>query len=91
MAHDAETAEQLWWRRLVLAPAEPGNETDGDVPYENGILLGYRSPLSVDLDLNLVFVCTSVNSPDRKFLRSGIENTHPYHNPTIPLAAEHRD
>ena len=26
VAHDARTGEELWWRRTVLAPGEPGDE-----------------------------------------------------------------
>ena len=66
MAHDAETGEELW-RRLVPAPGEPGDETWGDVPYENRVHVGSWTAPSVDLDLNLVFLGTSVTSPAPKF------------------------
>ena len=87
MAHDAETGEELW-RRLVPAPGEPGDETWGDVPYENRVHVGSWTAPSVDLDLNLVFVGTSVTSPAPKFLRGGIENTHLYHSSTLALDAD---
>ena len=33
-AHDAATGEELWRTRLIPAPGEPGDETWGDVPFE---------------------------------------------------------
>ena len=33
-AHDAHTGAELWRRRLVAAPGEPGGDTWGDVPFE---------------------------------------------------------
>ena len=83
MAHDAETGEELW-RRLVA----PGDETWGDVPYEDRVHVGSWTAPSIALDLNLVFVGTSVTSPAPKFLRGGIENTHLYHNSTLALDAD---
>ena len=88
MTHDAETGEELWRRRLVPAPGEPGDETWGDVPYEDRVHVGSWTAPSVDLDLNLVFVGTSVTSPAPKFLRGGIENTHLYHDSTLALDAD---
>ena len=35
-AHDAATGEELWRRRLIPAPGEPGDESWGDVPFESG-------------------------------------------------------
>ena len=34
VAHDAVTGEELWRRRTIPAPGEPGDETWGDVPFE---------------------------------------------------------
>ncbi len=87
-AHDAETGEELWRRRLVPAPGEPGDETWGDVPYEDRVHVGSWTAPSVDPELNLVYVGTSVTSPAPKFLRGGIENTHLYHNSTLALDAD---
>ena len=56
------------------APGEPGDETWGDVPYEDRVHVGSWTAPSVDLDLNLVFVGTSVTSPAPKFLR-GVSRT----------------
>ena len=33
-AHDAATGAELWRRRLIPGPGEPGNETWGAVPFE---------------------------------------------------------
>jgi alcohol dehydrogenase (cytochrome c) len=33
-AHDALTGAELWRRRTIPAPGEPGDETWGDVPFE---------------------------------------------------------
>ena len=85
VAHDAETGEELWRRRLVPAPGEPGDETWGDVPYDDRVHVGSWTAPSVDPELNLVYVGTSVTSPAPKFLRGGIENTHLYHNSTLAL------
>ena len=85
VAHDAETGEELWRRWLVPALGEPGDETCGDVPYEDRVHVGSWTAPSVDLDLNLVFVGTSVTSPASKFLRGGIENTHLNRNSTLAL------
>ena len=50
--------------------------------------MGSWTAPSVDLDLNMVFVGTSVTSPAPKFLRGGNENTHLYHNSTLALDAD---
>ena len=34
VAHDATTGDELWRRRTIPAPGEPGDETWGDVPFE---------------------------------------------------------
>ncbi len=85
VAHDATTGAELWRRRLVPAPGEPGDDTWGDVPYEDRVHVGAWMVPSVDPTLNLVYVGTSVTSPAPKFLRGGIENTHLYHNSTLAL------
>ena len=88
VAHDATTGAELWRRRLVPAPGEPGDETWGGVPYEERVHVGSWMAPSVDPELNLVYVGTSVTSPAPKFLRGGAENTHLYHNSTLALDAD---
>ena len=87
-AHDAVTGEELWRRRLIPAPGEPGDETWGDVPFEERRHVGSWMVPSFDPELNLVFVGTSVTSPAPKFRLGGVENKHLYHNSTLALDAD---
>ncbi len=84
-AHDAATGEELWRRRLIPGPGEPGDETWGGVPFEERRHVGAWMVPSYDPELNLVYIGTSVTSPAPKFLIGGIENTHLYHNSTLAL------
>jgi len=88
VAHDATNGRELWRRRLIPAPGEPGNETWGGVPFEERKHVGAWMVPSFDPELNLVYVGTSVTSPAPKFLIGGIENTHLYHNSTLALDAD---
>ncbi len=88
VAHDARTGEELWRRRTVPAPGEPGDETWGGVPYEQRIHVGTWMPASYDPELRLIFQGTSVTSPAPKFLLGGIENKHLYHNSTLAIEVE---
>ena len=88
VAHDALTGEELWRRRTVPAPGEPGDETWGGVPYEERIHVGTWMPASYDPELRLIYQGTSVTSPAPKFMLGGIENTHLYHNSTLALDVE---
>ncbi len=84
-AHNAATGEELWRRRLIPAPGEPGDETWGDVPFEERRHVGSWMVPSVDPELNLVYVGTSVTSPAPKFMLGGADLTHLYHNSTLAL------
>ena len=88
MAHDAETGEELWRRRLIPAPGEPGDETWGGVPYEERAHVGSWMVPSFDPELNLIYVGTSVTSPAPKFMLGGVNNKHLYHNSTLALDAD---
>ena len=88
VAHDATNGRELWRRRLIPAPGEPGNETWGGVPFEERKHVGAWMVPSFDPELNLVYVGTSVTSPAPKFLIGGIENKHLYHNSTLALDAD---
>ena len=88
MAHDAETGEEIWRRRLIPAPGEPGDESWGGVPYEERAHVGSWMVPSFDPELNLVYVGTSVTSPAPKFMLGGVDNKHLYHNSTLALDAE---
>ena len=85
VAHDAETGEELWRRRTVPAPGEPGDETWGDVPFEERIHVGTWMPPSYDPELRLIYQGTSVTSPAPKFLLGGTNLSHLYHNSTLAL------
>ena len=84
-AHDARTGAELWRRRTVPAPGEPGDETWGGVPYERRVHVGTWMPASYDPELRLIYQGTSVTSPAPKFMLGGVENTHLYHNSTLAL------
>ena len=88
VAHDARTGEELWRRRLIPGPGEPGDETWGSVPFEERGHVGAWMVPSFDPELNLVYVGTSVTSPAPKFFLGGVENTHLYHNSTLALDAD---
>ena len=85
IAHDARTGEEVWRRSTVALPGEPGDETWGDVPYEERIHVGSWMPASYDPELGLLYQGTSVTSPAPKFLLGGVENTHLYHASTLAL------
>ena len=84
-AHDAATGEELWRRRLIPAPGEPGDESWGDVPFEERAHVGSWMVPSVDSELNLVYVGTSVTSPAPKYMLGGVDKKHLYHNSTLAL------
>ena len=73
VTHDAETGEKLW--RQLVCPGEPGDETWGEVPYEDRVHAGSWTAPSVDLDLTLVFVGTSATSQPRSSCGAH-QNTH---------------
>ena len=87
-AHDAETGAELWRRRTIPAPGEPGDETWGDVPFEDRKHVGAWMVPSYDPELNLIYIGTSVTSPAPKFLLGGVDNKHLYHNSTLALDAD---
>lgn len=70
---------------LPPAPGEPGDETWGDVPFEERRHVGAWMPPSYDPELNLVYIGTSVTSPAPKFLLGGVDKKHLYHNSTLAL------
>ena len=84
-AHDARTGAELWRRRTIPAPGEPGDETWGGVPFEERVHVGTWMPPSYDPELRLIYQGTSVTSPAPKFMLGGVDNTHLYHNSTLAL------
>ena len=87
-AHDAKTGEEVWRRRLIPAPGEPGDDSWGDVAYEDRKHVGAWMVPSYDAALNLVYIGTSVTAPAPKFLLGGAQNQHLYHNSTLALDAD---
>jgi len=87
-AHDASTGAELWRRRLIPAPGEPGDETWGDVPFEQRQHVGSWMVPSYDPELKLIILGTSVTSPAPKFYLGGTENKHLYHNSTMALEVD---
>ena len=85
VAHDALTGEEVWRTRLIPAPGEPGDESWGDIPFEERRHVGAWMVPSYDPELDMVYVGTSVTSPAPKFLLGGTENQHLYHNSTLAL------
>ncbi len=90
-AHDALTGEEAWRMRLIPAPGEPGDETWGDLPYEQRQHVGSWMVPSYDPELDLIFLGTSVTSPAPKFFLGGADLRHLYHNSTLALEAETGD
>jgi PQQ-dependent dehydrogenase (methanol/ethanol family) len=84
-AHDAATGRELWRTRTIPGPGEPGNETWGNVPYEERRHVGAWMPPSYDPELKLLYIGTSVTSPAPKFLLGGNGKKHLYHNSTLAL------
>ena len=87
-AHDAATGAELWRRRTIPGPGEPGNESWGDVPFEDRKHVGTWMVPSYDQELNLIYIGTSVTSPAPKFMLGGTDKKHLYHNCTLALDAD---
>jgi PQQ-dependent dehydrogenase (methanol/ethanol family) len=87
-AHNASTGEEVWRRRLIPAPGEPGDETWGDVAFEDRHHVGSWMVPSYDPELGLIIMGTSVTSPAPKFYLGGTDLAHLYHNSTLALEVE---
>ena len=87
-AHNASTGEEVWRRRLIPAPGEPGDETWGDVAFEDRHHVGSWMVPSYDPQLGLIIMGTSVTSPAPKFYLGGTDLDHLYHNSTLALEVE---
>ncbi|MDD9896982.1 MAG: PQQ-binding-like beta-propeller repeat protein [Gammaproteobacteria bacterium] len=87
-AHNASTGEEVWRRRLIPAPGEPGDETWGDVAFEDRHHVGSWMVPSYDPELGLIILGTSVTSPAPKFYLGGTNLAHLYHNSTLALEVE---
>ena len=87
IALDALTGKELWRRRTMPAPGEPGDETWGGVPFEKRRHVGTWMVPSYDPELELIYFGTAVTSPAPKFMLGGVDLTHLYHNSTLALEA----
>src|SRR6185369_7275186 len=84
-AHDPLTGRELWRTRTIPGPGEKGNETWGDVPFEQRRHVGTWMPPSYDPELKRIFIGTSVTSPAPKFLLAGNDRKYLYHNCTLAI------
>ncbi len=64
---------------------EIGERDLGNVPFEKGWHVGSWIVPSYDLELNLIYVGTSVTSSALKFMLGGADLTHLYENSTLAL------
>ena len=87
-AFDAKTGRELWRARTIPRPGEPGDETWGDVPYENRWHVGMWMVPSFDPETNRIYVGTSVTAPAPKFMLGGNDEQHLYHNSTLAIDAD---
>jgi PQQ-dependent dehydrogenase (methanol/ethanol family) len=83
--HDARTGRELWRKRTIPRPGEPGSESWGDVPDERRWHVGAWMIPSYDPALDLVYVGTSVTAPAPKFMLAGNDRQYLYHNSTLAL------
>ena len=90
-AHDATTGQELWRRRTIPAPGEPGDESWGNVAFEDRQHVGAWMVPSYDPALNMLYIGTSVTSPAPKFMLGGADLAHLYHNSTLALDADTGD
>ena len=84
-AFDARTGAEVWRTHTIPKPGEPGDETWGDIPYEQRWHVGMWMVPSYDPELNLIYVGTSVTAPAPKFMLAGNDHQYLYHNSTLAL------
>jgi alcohol dehydrogenase (cytochrome c) len=84
-AHDAATGKELWRTRTIPRKGEPGDESWGDVPMEQRWHVGTWMVPSYDVELDRIYIGTSVTIPAPKFILGGVDKQHLYHNSTLAL------
>jgi PQQ-dependent dehydrogenase (methanol/ethanol family) len=84
-AHDARTGKELWRKRTIPKPGEPGGDSWGDVPDEGRWHVGAWMMPSYDPEADLVYMGTSVTAPAPKFMLAGNDKQYLYHNSTLAL------
>ena len=87
-AHDAVTGKELWRKRTIPKPGEPGGDSWGDVPDGERWHVGSWLIPSYDPALDLLYVGTSVTAPAPKFMLAGNDKQYLYHNSTLALRPE---
>jgi len=83
--HDARTGKELWRKRTIPKPGEPGGDSWGDVPDDRRWHVGAWMIPSYDPALDLVYVGTSVTAPAPKFMLGGNDHQYLYHNSTLAI------
>jgi alcohol dehydrogenase (cytochrome c) len=86
--HDALTGKELWRKRTIPRPGEPGGDSWGDVPDDRRWHVGAWMIPSYDPELDLVYIGTSVTAPAPKFMIAGNDKKYLYHNSTLALRPE---
>lgn len=82
--HDPETGRELWRRRTIPRPGEPGDESWGDLPDEMRWHVGsWASVPSYDPELGLLYWGTSVPQPSLEHLRGTAGHDVLYSNSTL--------
>lgn len=87
-AHDALTGRELWRRRTIPRPGEPGSDSWGELGDEARWHVGAWLVPSYDPELNLVYVGTSVTAPAPKYMLAGNDRQYLHHNSTLALNAD---
>jgi alcohol dehydrogenase (cytochrome c) len=83
--HDARTGKELWRKRTIPKPGEPGGDSWGDVADDKRWHVGAWMIPSYDPALDLVYVGTSVTAPAPKYMLAGNDKQYLYHNSTLAL------
>ena len=84
-AHDALTGRELWRKRTIPRPGDPGGDSWGDVPDDQRWQVGSWMIPSYDPQAHLVYIGTSVTAPAPKYMLAGNDKTYLYHNSTLAL------
>ena len=84
-AHDARTGEEVWRRRTMPRPGEPGDASWAGVPDDQRWQVGSWMVPSFDPALDLLYFGTSVTAPSPKYMLGGNEATYLFHNSTLAV------
>ena len=71
-AHDARTGKELWRKRTIPKPGEPGGDSWGDIPDDGRWHVGAWMMPSYDPELDLLYMGTSVTAPAPKIGRAHV-------------------